>query len=531
MLTILKAGATSQSITISILDSASTTGGRKTGLAFNTANLIAYYLRPGGSPVAITLVTLASINSSYSSGGFKEADATNMKGQYRLDVPDAMIAAGVPFVTVSLSGATGMAQVDALIMLSAVDMQDAVHFGLSAIPNVAAGANGGLPLGNGSGQVALQDGGITTAKFADGALTAAKFATDFFQTIWDKATSALTTVGSIGKLLVDNINATITSRSTYAGGDTSGTTTLLARLTSARATLLDWLDIGGLVAASSEVTAIQNNTRAARVILGDIERPDSGSIAYRVELLLYDEVGNMEAPDSVPVIGVVNQAGTSRAANLDSTTMSLVSTGRYRSTYTVDSAHTLEQLVFSFTVVEGGATRVYSNTSLVVDTTAVDFTGSDRTNLNTILANLGTPATASLSGDVAAVKTVSDAIKLQSDKMNFTGTDIKATLDGETVTPTDGSITAAKIAANAIGASQLATDAVTEIINALLAANVEDTITVKQSLMIVNALLAGLVDGAGTGTMHFRNIADTLNRITASGDAAGNRTAITRNFN
>ena len=48
--------------------------------------------------------------------------------------------------------------------------------------------------------------------------------------IWNILTSALTTVGSIGKLLVDNINATISSRSTYAGTDTPGTTTLLARV-------------------------------------------------------------------------------------------------------------------------------------------------------------------------------------------------------------------------------------------------------------------------------------------------------------
>lgn len=36
------------------------------------------------------------------------------------------------------------------------------------------------------------------------------------QAIWDALTSALTTVGSIGKLLVDNINATISSRATPA---------------------------------------------------------------------------------------------------------------------------------------------------------------------------------------------------------------------------------------------------------------------------------------------------------------------------
>jgi hypothetical protein len=51
--------------------------------------------------------------------------------------------------------------------------------------------------------------------------------------IWNALTSGLTTVGSIGKLLVDNINATISSRSTYAGADTAGTTTLLSRIASA----------------------------------------------------------------------------------------------------------------------------------------------------------------------------------------------------------------------------------------------------------------------------------------------------------
>lgn len=63
-------------------------------------------------------------------------------------------------------------------------------------------------------------------------LTAFSFAVDISAAavtlIWDKATSALTTAGSIGKLLVDNINATISSRSSHTAADvwTSGTRTL-----------------------------------------------------------------------------------------------------------------------------------------------------------------------------------------------------------------------------------------------------------------------------------------------------------------
>jgi hypothetical protein len=48
--------------------------------------------------------------------------------------------------------------------------------------------------------------------------------------VWNVLTSTLTTVGSIGKRLADDIDATISSRSTYAGTDTPGTTTLLTRI-------------------------------------------------------------------------------------------------------------------------------------------------------------------------------------------------------------------------------------------------------------------------------------------------------------
>jgi len=44
------------------------------------------------------------------------------------------------------------------------------------------------------------------------------------QAIWDALTSALTTAGSIGKRLADNIDAAISSRSTYAGGAVASVT-------------------------------------------------------------------------------------------------------------------------------------------------------------------------------------------------------------------------------------------------------------------------------------------------------------------
>lgn len=107
----LYAGLTSQSIDVFIPDSASTAGAGKTGLAYNSASLVAYYRKgAAGSPVAITLATLANAQAAYSSGGFVEVDATNMPGQYRLDIPNAAIdTAGL--VHLMLKGASGMAPV------------------------------------------------------------------------------------------------------------------------------------------------------------------------------------------------------------------------------------------------------------------------------------------------------------------------------------------------------------------------------------------------------------------------------------
>jgi len=50
------------------------------------------------------------------------------------------------------------------------------------------------------------------------------------QTIWDALTANMTTAGSVGKCIADNLDATVSSRSTYNGSDTPGTTTLLSRI-------------------------------------------------------------------------------------------------------------------------------------------------------------------------------------------------------------------------------------------------------------------------------------------------------------
>jgi len=151
----LKAGTTSKTIEIFIQDSSSTTGAGLTGLVYNSSGLSAYFHRPKDtSATAITLATLAANNSAYSSGGFREIDATNLPGWYRFDIPDTALAASNTSCSIMLKGATNMAPLPIEIELTAWDNQDAVRGGLTALPNANAEAAGGLyTRGTGAGQI------------------------------------------------------------------------------------------------------------------------------------------------------------------------------------------------------------------------------------------------------------------------------------------------------------------------------------------------------------------------------------------
>ncbi len=103
-----------------VQDSASTTGGGKTGIAYNASGLTAYYVRPGGNATAITLAT-QTVTGAWSSGGWVEVDATNLPGIYRFDIPNAVFATGVDHAVVMLKGASGMAPVSLEYQLTGFD--------------------------------------------------------------------------------------------------------------------------------------------------------------------------------------------------------------------------------------------------------------------------------------------------------------------------------------------------------------------------------------------------------------------------
>lgn len=159
---IRKRGDTSNIFQVFIQDSSSTAGAGLTGLAFNSSGLTAYYHRDvDTTATAITLATMTV--GTFTSSGFKEIDATNMPGWYQFCPPDAALAAtSTPHsVGFHLKGATNMAPLPLEVQLVAVDVEDTVRFGLTALPNVASGSAGAIPTtGTGSNQITVTSGQV-----------------------------------------------------------------------------------------------------------------------------------------------------------------------------------------------------------------------------------------------------------------------------------------------------------------------------------------------------------------------------------
>lgn len=106
----------SQSVTIYVKVRDSTSGNAKTGLTATSAGATFSYTRQSGSVTPITLTQLAGPTAAWTSGGFVEMDATNAPGVYRIDLPNASLASGVPFCVVSFSFTQALAD-DVLVRL------------------------------------------------------------------------------------------------------------------------------------------------------------------------------------------------------------------------------------------------------------------------------------------------------------------------------------------------------------------------------------------------------------------------------
>lgn len=153
---VMKLGVTDRTVTVFIPDPASTDGSGKTGLV--AANLTVSYTRvETDNDVTVTDATsslndLSALTDAHNDWGLKEVSSTLAPGLYRLDIADAVFAAGawsaVVYVMITSSAAAASPME---FILVAYDQLDGVRLGLTALPNAAADGAGGLPISDAGG--------------------------------------------------------------------------------------------------------------------------------------------------------------------------------------------------------------------------------------------------------------------------------------------------------------------------------------------------------------------------------------------
>ncbi len=197
------------------------------------------------------------------------------------------------------------------------------------------------------------------------------------------------------------------------------------------------------------LTAVNNlnNLSALANLFGPttMEIPASGSLAYVLTLTVRDEEGHLVDLTASPTVTAANSAGTDRSTNLSAVTHA--STGVYTFTYTVQSSAVQEGLTIKAsgtTVAPDSSTRLaYLNCAAVSIDTATAI-GAIKTQTDKI----GT--TAADSSNVTGIKAQTDKIgTTAADSSNVTG--IKAKTDNLPAQPAStGDTQAAKLAANGL---------------------------------------------------------------------------------
>lgn len=289
------------------------------------------------------------------------------------------------------------------------------------------------------------------------------------QAIWDALTSALTTAGSVGKLLVDNINATISSRlasaSYTAPLDAAGTRTAIglasANLDTQLGAIDDYID--------TEVVAIKAKTDNLPSDPADESLLEAAIIAATVNL---------------------DAAVSSRAVAGDA--MALTSGERT----------TLAGVIWDR--LTSAITTAGSIGKLIKDN--LDATVSSR------LATSGYTAPLDAAGTRAAVGLASPNLDTQLDALP-TNAEL-ATALGTADDATLAAIAALSIPTAAANAA------------AVLAAAYEDAESVQDFLRLSRAVLMGAVTGQPTAPA-FKSADGGTTRVTATVDGSGNRSSVT----
>jgi hypothetical protein len=402
-------GSTSQTVNVFIQDSSVTTNvAGRTGLVFNTASLTCYYARTRGASTAVTLATLASATAAWATGGFIEIDATNQPGLYRLDLPDAVLASGVRSAVVYLRGASNMVP-----CILEIDLDAEVDIRLVAGQTASAAGTVTFP-----GTIAS-----TTNITAATGITVA--------TNSDKTGYSLTATTGLGNQtanITGNLSGSVGSVTGAVGSVTGAVGSVTAGVTLANGAH------GGAAATLTLLSAAITNTAGSALTL-----TSSGSNGHGLSMQGHGTGSGMQAVGGATGVGMRAVGGATsgvgfiiqaQAGNTDGFQSFGSGTGDgayFSGGASGDGLH----------VTGGGTTGVGLRAVAVAGNNAgVEATGFG--------SGAGMLATGGISGSITG------------------------NLSGSVGSVGAGGITASSIATDAIGSDELATTAVTEIVNGIL---------------------------------------------------------------
>lgn len=291
LLDIVKKGSTNRSICLNFYDS---TSGADSTVDHATAGLSLWYRREGAAKVAITPAALSALTDAHNDGGVEAVG----DGSSRIDVPDAAFASGAQYVDFGGS-ATGILCNGGRVRLTDLDIEDNVRAGLTALPNAAADAAGGLPISDAGGldldarldaaitsrlaaaDIALASGKVTVGTNDD--KTGYALSTAGILAIWHQVTSAIVTASTIGKLVVDYLDAAVSSRSSHSAPDLSNLDVAVSTRSSHSAS-----DVTGgttVAQAESNIRGIDSDTLKTLSDAQDVAQADLDNTAqYKADV-------------------------------------------------------------------------------------------------------------------------------------------------------------------------------------------------------------------------------------------------------
>lgn len=311
----------------------------------------------------------------------------------------------------------------------------------------------------------------------------------------------------------ENTDVKTSTRSTYAGADSAGVTTLLSRIASALTITGGKVDVNDKTGFALSVAGIQAIWDALTSALTTV-----GSIGKRIADFLtgdaYVRIGAAGAG--------LTALGDTRIVNLDATvssrtkpadTQARVTLADTVTTYTGNTPQTGDN--FARLGAPAGASIAADLAEIEAETDDIAAIKAKTDNLPASPAAVGSPMTLTAAYDsakTAATQASVDEVEADVDLIMAKTDNLPASpaAVGSAMTLTSGE-------RNSIASALLdLTDAI------------ETGLTTRQALRLALAALAGKLSGGGTTTITIRNaVADSKDRITATVDVNDNRTAIT----